>query len=321
MSFKLPFSFQSIQESLNLNLINQSLRKGKESIQPYTDKTFLMLSTQLSHLQELSGGAASGDTSELPVDYLKLEVQCDLLLKLYGDLIQFSNDTFANVSYDYPPGNYALTKLRESNISGALSNKFNQLKNASTPQELEKVFVGGSEQEEAHVQTISAQIPKTLYGKLSQIAATHGEELKEANSPLSLALLHFSSTYLEIAGARLSMDQKISSQVGDHLVRLLNEQFIKVNDLRKSVYTKKLELDTARGNYKEGDDKIVEKEDELVSAIESTVTEMKKLLSPTTNISWIKIFAEAQKEWFEIGQKKLAGLLENLEKIDLEEDE
>lgn len=341
MSFKFPsFNLQSIQDSLpkvdleNITKSFSNVNPGKtvdlwkESIQPFTNKTTQYITTQLQQVQQLAATHTNSniEVSELPGDYLELENNCDLLLKLYTELIQFTNDTFNNVSYDYPPGNYAITKIRDAHVGAVIGNKFNQLKNVSSPQELEKVLLGGEPEEEetVSVQTTSVNIPKTLYGQLSTITSKHGNELKASNEELSFALFQISSTYLEIANARLDQDDKIIQQLNHQLVTILNEKFIKVNELRKKVYAARLEFDYLRSkstSEEEENEELIAKEDDLVSATEVAVLEMKKLLRPSKNINLLKVFVAAQKEWFILSAKKLTSLLDNLEKIEIQEDE
>ena len=54
-------------------------------------------------------------------------------------------------------------------------------------------------------------------------------------TPIIICSLQVSSTYQEIAVARLDQDKKIMSGLNAELIRTLNESFIKVNELRKSV--------------------------------------------------------------------------------------
>lgn len=343
MSFKFPsFNFQALQESLpdfeNLSKSFSQLNAGKnldqfrESLQPFAAKTTQMISSQLQQVQQMANihtGNAGVEVSELPAEYLQLEANCDLVLKLYTDFIHFSNDTFAKVSYDYPPANNAINKIRDAKVGSLIGEKFNQLKNVSTPQELEKVLMGGTPDDAestVEVQTVSAKVPKTLYGQLAQIANKHSEELKSQNSAVSLALLQLSSTYVEIASARLDMDSKIMDQFNQQLITILNEQFILVNELRKKVYSTRLEFDLLRSTStateeEEENEEIIAKEDELVSATEAAVVEMKKLLKPSKNVSLVQIFVNAQKEWFELSAKKLASLSESLAAIDVKDED
>lgn len=340
MSFKFPnFSLQALQESLpkvDLDLISKSLAAtnanalkavqsyleliGKQ-LQPLTNKTGQLLTQQLQQVQQLANASVLVEVSELPADYLRLETHCDLLLKLYTDLIHTTDDTYAKLSYDYPPGTYAITKLREAHIGAAIGNKFTQLKNVSSPQELERILMGGGETEEdVSIQTID--VAKTLYGHLGQVSAKHGDELKASSSALSLALLQISSAYLEVAAARLDQDKKVVSQVHAPLVEALNEQFIHVNELRKRVYIARLAFDTIRARVgDEENDELIAKEDELVSATEEAVGAMKRLLKPSKSINLLKVFVTAQKEYFEVSARKLATALDDLDKIDAKDED
>lgn len=332
MSFKFPsFDFKSIQESLpTVDQVKESFTKTSDqlskSIQPYTSKTTQLISEQLKHLEHLANNTADNiDVSELPQEYLQLESNCDLLLKLYTDLIQTTNETYGKVSYDYPPGNYAINKIKDANVSGLIGQKFNQLKNVSSPQELEKVLLGQDVDVESKdesgvvsIQPTSPQLPKTLFGHLSEICSKHSDELKSSEHPLSFALLQVSSTYQEIAVARLDQDKKIMYELNAELIKTLNESFIKVNELRKKVYSTRGEFDLLRSKYEKLDpenEDLIAKEDGFVSATEVAVLEMKKLLKPSKNIDLLKVLVAAQKDYFEVGAKKLKELLDNLNKI------
>lgn len=344
MSFFSSFDLKSIQESLpsvgqvketfsgSLAKVNagKTVEQFKETIQPFTSKTTQLLSEQLKQVQQLANNTNPNvEVSELPEDYLQLESNCDLLLKLYTDLIQFTNETYGKVSYDYPPGNYAINRIKDANVSGVIGAKFNQLKNVSSPQELEKILLGQQEQasDSVSIQPTSPDLAKTLFGQLSTITMKHSEELKASENPLSFALLQVSSVYHEIGVARLDQDKKVMADVNDALVVILNQQFIKVNELRKKVYSARASFDIIRAKYDEDpeNEELIAKEDDLVSATEVAVLEMKKLLRPSKNIDLLKVFITAQKEFFEMSAKKLTELLGSLEKIPLasedEEDE
>lgn len=338
MSFKFP-SLKSIQDSLpkvDLDNISKSLSNTgktvqtygdqlKENLQPLTAKTTLLISSQLQQVQQLAATHTNSniEVSELPADYLQLENHCDLLLKLYTDLIHFNSETYAKVSYDYPPGNYAITKIKDAQVGSIIGSKFNQLKNVSSPQELEKILLGGAEEETVAVQTTSAKLPKTLFGQLSTIASKHGDELKELNEALSFVLLQASSTYLEIASARLEQDDKIIANVNQQLVATLNEQFIKVNELRKKVYAARSEFDLIRSKSEddEENDELIAKEDDLVSATEVAVAEMKKLLKPLKNVNLLKVFVAAQKDFHDVAAKKLSALSDSLNKLEVDDED
>lgn len=329
MSFKFPsFSLESIQNSLpTMELMKELLNKVSKDIQPFAERTGQLINSQVAQLQQLALEAqGNAEVSELPSDYLELERQCDALLKLYQELIQFDNDTYAKVSYDYPPGNYAINRLKEANVSGAILSKFNQLKNASSPQELEQAILGGGDQPEAptedeyHIQQVV--IPKTLYGHLATIAQTNAEELQKLDSPIALVLMQMSSSYTEVALARLDQDKKINA-VSHQLVQVLNHQFILVNELRKKVYAARAEFDLFRAKHAEDEenDELIAKEDTLVLATEVAVVEMKRLLQPLKNVDLLKQMAQAQVEFHQEAAKKLQAMLDQVKSVDVKDDE
>lgn len=340
MSFKFPsFNLQSLQESLakvdmeSISKSFQSLGKAvseysehlKESIQPLTSKTQSLISAQLQQVQQLASTHSDTniEVSDLPEDYLVLEKNCDLLLKLYTDLIQYTNSTFGTLSYDYPPGNSALNKIKDAHVGLLLSSKFNQLKNVSTPQEMENILLGTKELETVETEVVTLELPKTLYGKLSEIATKASSDFNETCEPLSFALLQISSAYVQIATARLDQDKKIMSELNHALVQILNEQFIKVTELRKRVYGARLDFDLLRSQTGEDEEneELIAKEDDLVSSIEVAVVEMRRLVRPSKNIDLLKVFVTVQRDYFEAASKSLTGLLADLDKISISDED
>lgn len=323
------FNLESIQNSLpTMELVKELFNKATKDIQPFAERTGQMINSQVAQLQQLATEAtAGGEVSELPSDYLELERQCDALLKLYQELIAFDNDTYAQVSYDYPPGNYAITKLKEANVGGAILNKFNQLKNVSSPQELERILLGGQDpqltpkpDEQVHIQQVV--IPKTLYGHLATIAQENTEELQKLDSAIALVLMQMLSSYTEVALARLDQDKKIN-EISHQLVQVLNHQFILVNELRKKVYAARSEFDTLRAKHAEDEEneELIAKEDNLVLATEVAVVEMKRLLHPLKNVDLLTLLMEAQLEYHQQAAKKLQLLLELVKNINIKDDD
>ncbi|QFZ28607.1 hypothetical protein EJF18_40650 [Clavispora lusitaniae] len=340
MSFKFPsFNLQSLQESLakvDMESISKSFQSSgkavseysehlKESIQPLTSKTQSLISAQLQQVQQLASTHSDTniEVSDLPEDYLVLEKNCDLLLKLYTDLIQYTNSTFGTLSYDYPPGNSALNKIKDAHVGSLLSSKFNQLKNVSTPQEMENILLGTKESETVETEVVTLELPKTLYGKLSEIATKASSDFNETCEPLSFALLQISSAYVQIATARLDQDKKIMSELNHALVQILNEQFIKVTELRKRVYGARSDFDLLRSQTGEDEEneELIAKEDDLVSSIEVAVVEMRRLVRPSKNIDLLKVFVTVQRDYFEAASKSLTGLLADLDKISISDED
>ncbi|EEQ39715.1 Bin/amphiphysin/Rvs domain for vesicular trafficking family protein [Clavispora lusitaniae] len=340
MSFKFPsFNLQSLQESLakvDMESISKSFQSSgkavseysehlKESIQPLTSKTQSLISAQLQQVQQLASTHSDTniEVSDLPEDYLILEKNCDLLLKLYTDLIQYTNSTFGTLSYDYPPGNSALNKIKDAHVGSLLSSKFNQLKNVSTPQEMENILLGTKESETVETEVVTLELPKTLYGKLSEIATKASSDFNETCEPLSFALLQISSAYVQIATARLDQDKKIMSELNHALVQILNEQFIKVTELRKRVYGARSDFDLLRSQTGEDEEneELIAKEDDLVSSIEVAVVEMRRLVRPSKNIDLLKVFVTVQRDYFEAASKSLTGLLADLDKISISDED
>lgn len=347
MSFQFPkFNLQAIQDSISkvdLDSISESIQNLnpcktiseysehlKESVQPLTSRTHNLISQQIAQIQQLAHSHADSnvEVSEFPEDYVLLEKNCDLLLKLYTHLIHYTDETYGTTSYDYPPGNSALTKLKSGNVSLMLSSKFNQLASVSSPLDMEKVLLGQktevSSDNDVNIQVMPATLSKTLYGRLAHITSEHSRELSDSGNALGLALMQFSTAYMEIASARLEQDKSIMTVFNTRLVSVLNDEFIKVNELRKKVYSARSEFDAYRAQTKaatEEDDVFIEKEDDFVSAIEVAVVEMRRLLTPSQNINLLQVFAHAQKDYFTTAASKLDTLISELDKIKLKGDD
>lgn len=348
MSFKFPFNLQSLQEQIgkvDLELIqklilsvnpgkavSEYLEQLKELFQPLTAKTQTFI----------QGQVAPVEPSELPEDYLNLEKNCDLLLKLYTDLLTTANETYATVGYDYPPANLALAKFKDANVGLRLQAKFAQLKNVLTPQEMERILLGKAEApavsatsadstaslaaaptaDQALTQVTSPDIAKTLYGHLGEVALRHSAEFQGLSDPLALALTHLGSVYHEIGAARLTQDHKIMAEVHGEILNVLNDKFLKVNELRKRVYAARHAFDLVRLQTEdEENEELIASEDDLVAATEQAVDEMSKLISPAKNINLLKVLVKAQQQYFEFSAKRLSAVLTDLDKIEIPEED
>lgn len=324
----MSFNFlQSISDSIpTLNQLKETVNKvNKEQFEPLANK----VSNQISLININNITNSNIQVSELPPDYLQLEKNCDLLRKLYDDLVSFNSDTYVKVSYDYPPAS-----TLSSNVSDLFTTKINIIKNAKSPQDLEKVFVGdkgkGEDKEggdsavdESSAAGTSAVFSRTLYGKLAQIAKIHSEELKSTSSPISQALAQISETNNKITSSRLNQDKIIVKDFNSVLVSTINEEFSKVNLARKNVYLKRSDFDYLKSISKndEENEELIAKEDDLVSATESAVAEMKKLINPSKNLNLLKVLLQAQQEFHESAASKLKALTESIDKIEIDEED
>lgn len=351
MSFKFP-SLKSIQDSLpkvdleNLtkSISNVNASKAvqdysdllKDTIQPFASRTQTLIATQMHQVQQLAATHynTNVEVSELPADYLELEHRCDLLLKLYTDLIHITSDTYGKVSYDYPPGSNSFALIRDANVGSIIGSKFNQLRAAATPQELERALLGGGSDSSADASATAAssnesesaatKLPKTLYHELHQIASTNGTAF-ESSTPVGQALQELSAAYLAVGDARLEQDKQVMTEVNAKLVSVLNDEFIKVTELRKRVYLSRLQFDLIRAEVdaeaEEENEELIAREDELVNATEAAVLEMKKLLKPAKNVSLLKVLVHAQRDYHAASAKRLAAAADALDKIDIAEDD
>lgn len=349
MSFKFPsFSLQALQDSLpsvdlenitkslsNANAsktVQQYLDQFKHSIEPFASKTGQLLLQQLHQVQQLAAthiNNANIEVSELPHEYLELEQNCDKLLKFYTALTHFINDTYAQTAYDYPPGNTSLSKIRDANVGGLLGSKFSQLRNALSPQELEKILLGQTPPKDSEGTSESepsdapAAIPRTLFHQLSALSASNADDLRPL--PLATALGHLGIAYKQVGEGRLHQDHIIIEKLNSALVRILDEEFVKVTELRKRVYAARVQFDVARAGIdqdtEDENEGLIAKEDELVNATELAVTAMKRLLRPADNVSLLKVFVAAQREYFETAATRLAAAAKELDQIELEDDE
>lgn len=71
----------------------------------------------------------------------------------------------------------------------------------------------------------------------------------------------------------------------------------------------------------EENEELIAKEDDLVSSIEVAVVEMRRLVRPSKNIDLLKVFVTVQRDYFEAASKSLTGLLADLDKISISDED
>lgn len=340
MSFKLPFDLLLLQNLLpTVDLVKESLTKVNPQktvdtwlklFQPIAQRTQDAIAAQVHLVLQMAahGLLLDGDSlaaSELPHEYVALEHGCDSLFALYSDLVQASKDTFSQVSYDYPPGNAAIARLRDAHLGQRIGSKWSQLKSVLLPQELEKVLTSAAP-ESSVPQPEHQVLPKTLHGHLSHLALTHAKELDALATPLAAALRHLADGEEHVAVLRRAMDSAIVSAVATPISTILATEFTTVTDLRKKVYHARAQFDSISAKLSEDPNAAenpewIQGEDDLVAAIEHAVTAMKRLLFPAKSISLLRVFVQAQYDYFSASAAAMEGVLSNMDKIEVEDEE
>jgi len=294
--------------------LQSGLEEGLKEAQKYTNDLTPIAKRTARLVQEKFGTIE--DISELPEEYILLEKKVDTLRTVYKKLLTITT-TYEIESYDYPPN----IKESVSDLSKALSEKFQGLQKASSTAEAEKAL----NSENQHV-----PLPKTLAHELAKAAKNSHELLKELgeDNSLSKVLLKFSESETKIGNARLEQDQLIITEFNAKLQDILNQNFKETQLNRKNVENARLNFDTLRYEVKlnperqeELQDKLDESEDELVNATTVAVQSMKKLISPAESVNLVKLFSKIQLDYHKSVVAELEGLVKELESVPIEEED
>ena len=221
-----------------------------------------------------------------------------------------------------------MTAIKDANLGSVLGNKFQQLRNATSPQDLENALLGKKTEggEETGNTPVKKGPVKTMFFQLASIAEANGAEIKQNGSQSVAEVLELlAAAYKDVGNARLEQDEVILNDFNSLLVSILDQQFIEVTDLRKRVYHARHQFDLVRASAapeaEEESEELIAREDELVNATEAAVTAMKKLLKPSKNVSLLKVLVLAQKAYFEVSAKRLNALEKSLDAVKIEDDD
>ncbi|KAG0675104.1 hypothetical protein C6P40_001887 [Pichia californica] len=355
--------FQSFQDQLqqttqqlttslnNLNLqdtaaqLSSTVQKEVNNLKPIFART-------TRSLQEKFGSI--DDISELPKEYKDLERRVDNIRQFYERVLEITRQ-YELEAYDNP------SNLKESlsDYTSLINEKINELSQANTTQDAEKVLMSG--RKDKTPKTFSHQFSKSMKISRENILANkavtnlpihialNGETEPSATTtevadestddtdketPLTTALLKISEAELKLGNERLEQDKLIIVEFNIKVKNLLQNDFVKCSHLRTQVENARLNFDTVRAEIKSIQNgnpevevpealskKLEASEDELVNATEIAVEAMKELIKPLESINLLKLLFKIQLNYHKNVVTELTALVGELDTIPLEDEE
>lgn len=267
-------------------------RKLSVAISPFTKRT-------AQFVRQTVGTAE--DATELPDEYLQLEVSVDNLKAVHNKLLTVTS-TYKTETYDYP------TNLREtvSEISKTIQEKVQNLASVQSANEIQAAIM----------KPTTKSHPKTLNHALSR-AALASCDLLDSPSSLKELLFSYAEAQDKIGNARLKQDQQIVTRFNECLISNLHTVFHYSTKARKNVNSSRLSLDSlkssAKGSKPEKQEQmqsdIEHAEDVFVTAVEEATQIMKNTLETPELINQLKDLIEAQCSFYKEAYETLSNLL------------
>ncbi|KAL1919836.1 uncharacterized protein VTP21DRAFT_1767 [Calcarisporiella thermophila] len=258
--------------------------------------------------QEKMGTAE--EVTELPLEYRELERRFDALRNVHQNLLRVTR-TFTSQSYDYP------SQLQESLVE--MSHSVGERLQLLTMSPAER-----AEYEGAHANEIPSERhgPKTLSHAIAR-SCTQGAEQIGVEEPLGAALFKCAAVQEKIGAARLRMDEEITAKFVQPFNTTLNTQIANAMKARRRVLSQRLNLDAVRAKHRNvrpervevAQFEIEQAEDQFVIAVEEATALMRAALESPEPLRNLGDFVAAQLTYFKEASELLAGLVPDLDEI------
>lgn len=343
---------QQLQTSLNnLSLqdtaaqLSSTVQQNISNLEKEVNNLKPILARTTRSLQEKFGSI--DDISELPKEYKDLESRVDNIRQFYQRVLEITRQ-YELEAYDNPSN----IKENLTDYTSLINEKINELSQASTTQDAEKVLLSG--RKDKTPKTFSHQFAKSMKTARDDILAnkavsnlpiqldssnnettnteTSDNEIKE--TPLTTALLKISEAENKIGNERLEQDKLVIIEINVKIKKLLKEDFVNCTSLRNKVESARLNFDTVRAEIKSFktnnpeaetpenlNTKLEKYEDELVNATEIAVEAMKELIKPLESINLMKLLFKIQLNYHKAVVSELTSLVDSLNAIPLEDAE
>ncbi|WPG97611.1 protein gvp36 [Acrodontium crateriforme] len=262
--------------------------------------------------KEQTGNA--GEKTELPHDYVELEVRIDALKATHQKLLAATSQ-YANEAYDYPPN------IRESfqDLGKSITEKVNLLSKAGSAAEAQAALTAPP--------TDKPQ-PKTFNHAIARAALAGSQSLSMATpqgstepDPLSQGLEKYAIAQEKVGEARLNQDEAIQGKFLAGWSTTLNLSIKGADKARAAVANARLSLDAAKSrasaggrheeSYTEAQRHAIEEaEDVFVEKVDEATSVMRNVLDTPEPLRNLAELAKAQAEY----HARAAEILEEVAK-------
>jgi len=265
-----------------------------------------------------------GEKTELPHDYLELEVRVDALKATHQKLLAATSQ-YTNEAYDYPPN----VKESFQDLGKSIGEKVNLLSKASNAAEAQAALTAPPS---------AKPQPKTFPHAIARAALAGSQDIATATpqgstepDPLSQGLEKFAIAQEKVGEARLDQDEKIQSRFLAGWSTTLNQGLKSADKSRAAVQNARLALDAAKSragaggkheeSYTEAQRAAIEQaEDTFVEKVDEATSVMRNVLDTPEPLRNLSELVRAQAEYHARAAEILEEVSKNIGDIQMEQE-
>ncbi|KAM0712316.1 hypothetical protein Q7P37_011411 [Cladosporium fusiforme] len=265
-----------------------------------------------------------GEKTELPQDYLELEVRVDALKATHQKLLAATSQ-YTNEAYDYPPN----VKESFQDLGKSISDKVNLLSKASNAAEAQAALTAPPS---------AKPQPKTFPHAIARAALAGSQDIATATpqgstepDPLSQGLEKYAIAQEKVGESRLDQDEKIQTRFLSGWSTTLNQGLKSADKARTAVHNARLALDAAKGragaggkheeNYTEAQRAAIEQaEDAFVEKVDEATSVMRNVLDTPEPLRNLSELVRAQAEFHARAAEILEEVSKNIGDIQMEQE-
>jgi len=265
-----------------------------------------------------------GEKTELPHDYLELEVRVDALKATHQKLLAATSQ-YTNEAYDYPPN----VKESFQDLGKSIGEKVNLLSKASNAAEAQAALTAPPS---------AKPQPKTFPHAIARAALAGSQDIATATpqgstepDPLSQGLEKFAIAQEKVGEARLDQDEKIQSRFLAGWSTTLNQGLKSADKSRTAVQNARLALDAAKSragaggkheeSYTEAQRAAIEQaEDTFVEKVDEATSVMRNVLDTPEPLRNLSELVRAQAEYHARAAEILEEVSKNIGDIQMEQE-
>ena len=264
------------------------------------------------------------EKTELPHDYVELEVRIDALKATHQKLLAATSQ-YTNEAYDYPPN----VKESFQDLGKSIGDKVNLLSKASNAAEAQAALTAPPS---------AKPQPKTFPHAIARAALAGSQDLATATpqgstepDPLSQGLEKFAIAQEKVGEARLDQDEKIQSRFLAGWSTTLNQGLKSADKARSAVQNARLALDAAKSragaggkheeSYTDAQRAAIEQaEDTFVEKVDEATSVMRNVLDTPEPLRNLSELVRAQAEFHARAAEILEEVSKNIGDIQMEQE-
>ncbi|GAB7332015.1 hypothetical protein MBLNU13_g03915t2 [Cladosporium sp. NU13] len=306
----------------SLPSLNMDFTKFRAFTNQVTSQVTPFAARSQQWIKEQTGSVS--EKTELPHDYLELEVRVDALKATHQKLLAATSQ-YTNEAYDYPPN----VKESFQDLGKSISDKVNLLSKASNAAEAQAALTAPPS---------AKPQPKTFPHAIARAALAGSQDIATATpqgstepDPLSQGLEKFAIAQEKVGEARLDQDEKIQSRFLAGWSTTLNQGLKSADKARSAVQNARLALDAAKSragaggkheeSYTDAQRAAIEQaEDTFVEKVDEATSVMRNVLDTPEPLRNLSELVRAQAEFHARAAEILEEVSKNIGDIQMEQE-